>query len=108
MTIASLLTAVGAAVPNPLPQAPPGLDGFAGQFLDWLKWGGLVAALAGLVVCAIVMMIGWGNGPGGRRVPGRPRARLPLRVARRSLRPGAPWAATGATAPPPRRPPRAS
>lgn len=56
-----LLLFLGVAVPNPPPQAPPGLESFANQFLGWLKWGGLVAGVTGLFICAIMMMIGRRN-----------------------------------------------
>ena len=48
-------------VPNPDPQAPPGLDTIADTFLGWLKWGGLVAGVVGLTVCGIMMMSGRRN-----------------------------------------------
>ena len=58
MPVWSLLAA---AVPNPSPEAPPGLDGVANTFLGWLKWGGLLAGVVGLMVCGIMMMIGRRN-----------------------------------------------
>lgn len=50
-----------AAIPNPPPIAPPGLGDAVNTLLGWLKWGGLVAGVAGLIVCAIMMMIGRRN-----------------------------------------------
>lgn len=50
-----------AAIPNPAPIAPPGLGDAVNTLLGWLKWGGLVAGVAGLIVCAIMMMIGRRN-----------------------------------------------
>jgi len=50
-----------AAIPNPVPVAPPGLGEAVNTLLGWLKWGGLVAGVAGLLVCAIMMMIGRRN-----------------------------------------------
>ncbi|RJK95919.1 hypothetical protein [Vallicoccus soli] len=50
-----------AAVPNPAPQAPPGLGDAADTLLGWMKWGGLVAGVAGLIICAIMMMVGRRN-----------------------------------------------
>jgi hypothetical protein len=50
-----------AAIPNPAPVAPPGLGEAVNTLLGWLKWGGLVAGVAGLLVCAIMMMIGRRN-----------------------------------------------
>lgn len=46
---------------NPNPQAPPGLAPFATDFLSWLKWGGLVAGIGGLMVCGIMMSAGRRN-----------------------------------------------
>ena len=34
-------------VPNPDPTAPPGLSTAVNTLLGWLKWGGLVAGVAG-------------------------------------------------------------
>jgi hypothetical protein len=50
-----------AAVPNPPPQAPPGLEAFANQFVAWIKWGGLLSGLVGLMICGIMMAIGRRN-----------------------------------------------
>lgn len=55
------MTLVGAAVPSPPPQAPPGLEGFTNQFLGWIKWGGLLAGVVGLMICGIMMAIGRRN-----------------------------------------------
>ena len=52
------VAAVLMQVPNPGPQAPPGLDATATQFLAWLKWGGLIAGVFGLGICGIMMMVG--------------------------------------------------
>lgn len=46
---------------DPNPQAPPGLAPFASDFLSWLKWGGLVAGIGGLMVCGIMMAAGRRN-----------------------------------------------
>ena len=43
--------------PNPDPVAPPGAS-FLGQVLGWLKWGGLWAAVAGLLIGAIAVGVG--------------------------------------------------
>ncbi len=62
MSIAFLAARVlAAAVPNPPPQAPPGLDTFGEQFLGWLKWGGLMGGMAGLMICGIMMAVGRRN-----------------------------------------------
>ncbi len=50
-----------AQVPNPAPAAPPGLGAAADTLLGWMKWGGLVAGVAGLIICAIMMMVGRRN-----------------------------------------------
>lgn len=52
---------LAAAVPNPPPKAPPGLEQPAADFLGWIKWGGIVAGMVGLMVCGIMMMIGRRN-----------------------------------------------
>ena len=46
---------------DPNPKAPPGLGPFASDFLAWLKWGGLVAGIGGLMVCGIMMSAGRRN-----------------------------------------------
>jgi len=48
-------------VPDPPPAAPPGLQGTADLLLGWLKWGGLVSGLVGLMVCGIMMAVGRRN-----------------------------------------------
>jgi hypothetical protein len=52
---------VFAAVPNPGPVAPPGMEGPADQLLGWLKWTGIVAGLVGFGMCAIMMILGRRN-----------------------------------------------
>lgn len=47
--------------PDPAPAAPPGLDIFAAQILSWLKWGVLFAGVMGILVCAIMIIIGRRN-----------------------------------------------
>jgi hypothetical protein len=47
-----------AQVPNPAPAAPPGVAAKADLFISWLKWGGLAAGVAGLIVCALMMILG--------------------------------------------------
>ena len=46
-----------AQVPNPDPGAPPGAS-VLGPVLGWLKWGGLWAAVAGLLIGALALAIG--------------------------------------------------
>lgn len=55
------LTTILAQVPNPNPAAPPGMEGVADTFLGWVKWGGLVAGVLGLLICGIMMMVGRRN-----------------------------------------------
>lgn len=55
------MTLLAATVPNPPPQAPPGLEDFGSQLIAWLKWGGLLAGMAGLIICGIMMSIGRRN-----------------------------------------------
>lgn len=48
----------GAAIPNPPADGTaPGAQ-LVGQVLGWLKWGGLTAALAGLLIGAITTGVG--------------------------------------------------
>jgi len=49
------------AVPNPGPAAPPELGERVNTFLAWLKWGGLVAGVIGLIICGIMMAVGRRN-----------------------------------------------
>ena len=66
LTTGMVLAAVPAAlissradgqIPNPEPTAPPGAS-FLGQVLGWLKWGGLWAAVAGILIGAIAIAVG--------------------------------------------------
>jgi hypothetical protein len=57
----AVLWTLAANVPNPPPQAPPGLEGFGSQLIAWMKWGGLLAGMAGLIICGIMMAIGRRN-----------------------------------------------
>jgi len=50
-----------AQVPNPGPQAPPGLEKPATTLIAWLKWGGMFAGVAGLIGCGLQMMVGRRN-----------------------------------------------
>ncbi|MEU7004183.1 hypothetical protein [Nonomuraea sp. NPDC046570] len=49
------------AVPNPPPQAPPGLKQPINTILGWAKWGVIVAGVGGLFICAAQMAIGRKN-----------------------------------------------
>jgi hypothetical protein len=48
-------------VPDPAPQAPPGLSGPVNTVLAWGKWGVLICGVAGLLVCGGKMAIGQRN-----------------------------------------------
>ena len=50
-----------AVVPNPPPQAPPGLAAPAEMFVGWLKWIGIIAGLVGFGMCALMMILGRRN-----------------------------------------------
>ena len=50
-----------AQVPDPAPKPPPGLDALAQELLGWLKWGVLVAGILGILVCALMLIIGRRN-----------------------------------------------
>lgn len=49
------------APPNPDPSVPPGLGEFADQILGWLKWGVLFSGVLGILVCAVMIIIGRRN-----------------------------------------------
>jgi hypothetical protein len=61
MLIEVVSTSPLAAVPNPGPIAPPGMEGPAQQFIGWMKWVGIVAGLVGFGMCAIMMILGRRN-----------------------------------------------
>ncbi|MFC4951078.1 hypothetical protein [Pseudonocardia sp. GCM10023141] len=48
-------------VPNPAAEAPPGFADLAGELLGWLKWGVLVAGVLGILICALMLIIGRRN-----------------------------------------------
>jgi hypothetical protein len=50
--------ALAAGVPDPAPQAPPGLSGKVNTILGWGKWGVLICGVAGLLLCGGKMAIG--------------------------------------------------
>jgi hypothetical protein len=52
---------LAAAVPNPAPQAPPGLAGPVNTLLSWWKWLALIAGVFGLTGCGAMMAIGRRN-----------------------------------------------
>ncbi len=47
-----------AELTNPSAQPPDKVTGKIMELLGWLKWGAIVAGLAGLFICAIMMMLG--------------------------------------------------
>ena len=48
-------------VPNPAPQAPPGLARTVNTLLAWWKWLALIAGVFGLTGCGAMMAIGRRN-----------------------------------------------
>ena len=51
----------GGGVPDPAPQAPPGLSGKVNTVLGWGKWGVLICGVAGLLISGGKMAIGHRN-----------------------------------------------
>ncbi|MFT8395948.1 hypothetical protein [Propionibacterium sp.] len=60
------LQALNADVPNPDPVQPPGTGGVV-TLLGWLKWGGLVMCIAGLIAAGGMMAIKYHRGEGGEQ-----------------------------------------
>lgn len=56
-----MIRAFLAQVPDVTPQAPPGLEGPAAQFLGWLMWGAIIAGVGGLIWIGIGMVVGRRN-----------------------------------------------
>lgn len=52
---------IAGGVPNPAPQAPPGLSRPVNTVLAWGKWAVLVCGVAGLLICGGKMAIGHRN-----------------------------------------------
>ena len=50
-----------AQAPNPAPQAPPGMEAVANQFLGWGKWMLVIAGVLGMFISAGMMIIGRRN-----------------------------------------------
>ena len=49
-------------VPDPAPQAPPGeLAEAVSTLLGWMKWGGIVGAVAAATAAGIMMVVGRRN-----------------------------------------------
>lgn len=55
------MRSVPMAVPDPGPVAPPGFADLASELLGWLKWGVLVAGVLGILICALMLIIGRRN-----------------------------------------------
>ncbi len=49
------------AVPDPDPVAPPGFEDLVGRLLSWMKWGVLAAGILGILICALMLIIGRRN-----------------------------------------------
>lgn len=45
-------------VPDPPPVPPPGLTRQVSIILGWIKWGTIIAGVIGLMICALMMMVG--------------------------------------------------
>lgn len=52
---------IAGAVPDPAPQAPPGLAAKTSIVLGWGKWGVLICGVAGLLISGGKMAIGHRN-----------------------------------------------
>lgn len=53
----TLVSAVMAALPNPAPAAPPGVEPLVNMLLGWLKYGGGAAVIAGFIVLGSTLAI---------------------------------------------------
>jgi len=60
-SVLALPLSVIAQAPNPPPQAPPGLQPAADTFISWMKWGGLVGGVIGMIICGLMMILGRRN-----------------------------------------------
>ena len=47
--------------PNPAPVAPPGLDTTVNTILSWMKWTGGAGGVAGMFICAGMIIFGRRN-----------------------------------------------
>ena len=56
--LAQLPRRLAVTVPNPAPQAPPGLARTVNTLLAWWKWLALIAGVFGLTGCGAMMAIG--------------------------------------------------
>ncbi|MFC7331427.1 hypothetical protein [Marinactinospora rubrisoli] len=60
-TIDALTLASGYPDWNSEPQAPPGLEGFATDWIGWARWVAGLAGFFGLIICGVMMMVGRRN-----------------------------------------------
>ena len=61
MSVLASVSTFVAQIPNPPPQAPPGLENVSNMVLGWLKWGGLIAGVGTLIYCGIMIIVGRRN-----------------------------------------------
>ncbi|QSB17453.1 hypothetical protein JQS43_19715 [Natronosporangium hydrolyticum] len=61
MILFDVLSVVLAQAPNPGPEAPPGMEAVANQFIGWGKWILVVAGVLGMFICGGMMIIGRRN-----------------------------------------------
>lgn len=47
---------------------PPGVEGTAQTILGWMKWGGLIATVAGFIIAGIMLAISNDRGMGNENV----------------------------------------
>jgi hypothetical protein len=47
--------------PNPAPIAPPGMANIVNQLLGWMKWGVVAVGVAGILMCAFMLIVGRRN-----------------------------------------------
>jgi drug/metabolite transporter (DMT)-like permease len=59
--LSSFITEALIQAPNPAPVAPPGAASLGTDIISWFKWVALIAGVAGLIACGIMMMIGRRN-----------------------------------------------
>ena len=52
---------LAAKIPDPAPAPPPGLGEIVGELLSWFKWGVLVCGMLGILICAMMLIIGRRN-----------------------------------------------
>lgn len=60
-TALAIATALAVAPPDPEATVPPGLEEFADQILGWLKWGVLFSGVLGILICAVMIIVGRRN-----------------------------------------------